>query len=187
MDKCKICDNTFPRKYRKKGIKQIYCSKKCRYKDAYSNKTCLTCKKTFEHNFFSKKSILFCTLSCMQRNPCELCGIIIKGRNNVHGKTKKFCSRSCSAFFHRTMKAKVSYVPNGFCGTIKKLGKICCEKCGQEDLQVLCVHHINKNRRDNSMENLQTLCANCHHREHWKDSATRKKHIMLAYLLSKQI
>lgn len=186
MDKCKFCKNVFPRKYRKKGIKKIYCSKKCRYADSYLIKFCQTCKKEFKHNFFSKKSSLFCSLACIQRHPCELCGTIIKGRSKIHGKTKVFCSRSCSAFFYRTMKAKISYVPNGFCSTIKRLGEICCEKCGQKDIDFLCVHHINKNRRDNTMENLQTLCANCHHREHWKDSASRKKHILLAYRLSKQ-
>lgn len=42
-----------------------------------------------------------------------------------------------------------------------------CEKCGIKDKRVLITHHKNKNREDNRLENLQTLCRNCHAIEHY--------------------
>lgn len=39
-----------------------------------------------------------------------------------------------------------------------------CSRCGfvPEDICQLDTHHINEDHRDNSPENLVTLCANCH-------------------------
>lgn len=42
--------------------------------------------------------------------------------------------------------------------------KWCCEKCGiGENLNV---HHIDKNRKNNSISNLMLVCFNCHLLEH---------------------
>lgn len=42
----------------------------------------------------------------------------------------------------------------------------CCEGCGinrwRERALSLCLHHINGDRHDNRLENLQLLCPNCH-------------------------
>jgi 5-methylcytosine-specific restriction endonuclease McrA len=59
-----------------------------------------------------------------------------------------------------------------------------CEACETTDTTVLVVHHIDEDRQNNSDENLQTLCSNCHHRTHWTDSAMREKQIRLAHLLA---
>lgn len=42
-----------------------------------------------------------------------------------------------------------------------------CERCGfiPEDLCQLDVHHLNGDHSDNGLENLQTICANCHRLE----------------------
>jgi Zn finger protein HypA/HybF involved in hydrogenase expression len=41
-----------------------------------------------------------------------------------------------------------------------------CEKCGisrwRERSLSLCLHHINGDRHDNRLENLELLCPNCH-------------------------
>ena len=41
-----------------------------------------------------------------------------------------------------------------------------CENCGisrwRERSLSLCLHHINGDRHDNRLENLQLLCPNCH-------------------------
>ena len=37
-----------------------------------------------------------------------------------------------------------------------------CEHCGIADLRVLIAHHIDENRKNNSLENLAWVCHNCH-------------------------
>jgi len=37
-----------------------------------------------------------------------------------------------------------------------------CNKCGIIDKRVLLVHHKDKNRYNNNIENLEVLCWNCH-------------------------
>lgn len=48
-----------------------------------------------------------------------------------------------------------------------------CERCGfiPKDKCQLDVHHIDRNNKNNNIENLLTLCANCHRLEHKKDRA----------------
>lgn len=187
MDKCKMCSSQFKRKYRKKGKPQIYCSRKCRYLDSYVQRQCVTCKKQFTKNILSKKSDHFCSLSCIQRYPCQLCGQIITGRIKFQSGEKKFCGRACASFFNQTLKSTLEYIPNGFAKSIKDHGKIICNNCGIEDIQVLVVHHLNRNRKDNSLENLETLCANCHHKIHWGKGIKRMKYVQLAHMIVKYI
>jgi 5-methylcytosine-specific restriction endonuclease McrA len=52
-----------------------------------------------------------------------------------------------------------------------------CEKCGEEDPEVLIVHHNDLDRRNNKLGNLVVLCANCHvkvHRGHRRTERLRK-------------
>lgn len=42
--------------------------------------------------------------------------------------------------------------------------KTACECCGRKDR--LAIHHINEDWQDESPENLQTLCVNCHQQWH---------------------
>lgn len=46
----------------------------------------------------------------------------------------------------------------------KPIQKLVCERCGfiPEDSCQLDVHHIDGNHENNSLDNLQILCANCH-------------------------
>lgn len=187
MDKCKLCDNVFKRKYRSKGILQEYCSRKCKYADAYVDKTCFTCGKLFTKNRLSKKSDIYCCLACIQRHPCQLCGKTITGRVTFQSGNKKFCGRSCAAFVNRTLKSNIQYMPNGFAKSLKDHGKIICNRCFNDDMQVLVVHHIDKNRKNNAVDNLETLCANCHHKTHWGESDKRLKCIQLAKMIVKHI
>ena len=41
-----------------------------------------------------------------------------------------------------------------------------CERCGANSS--LCLHHIDGDRTNNSLENLLTVCAACHTRLHWE-------------------
>lgn len=41
-----------------------------------------------------------------------------------------------------------------------------CISCGYSNISALEVHHIDKNRQNNDLSNLEILCANCHTLEH---------------------
>lgn len=58
-----------------------------------------------------------------------------------------------------------------------KLGliKSKCAKCGYTDIQALQVHHIDRNRKNNNLDNLQVLCCNCHRLEHYEEMLHLKK------------
>jgi len=42
----------------------------------------------------------------------------------------------------------------------------CCRKCKYMIVEALEVHHIDKNRSNNSLSNLVILCCNCHRLVH---------------------
>jgi len=95
-----------------------------------------------------------------------------------------FCSRKCSNFVHRTLNSKIAYMAKGYARSIKDHGKIICNRCGYDDINVLIVHHLDSNRLNNEITNLETLCANCHHKIHWGDSEKRLKCAQLALMIS---
>jgi predicted HNH restriction endonuclease len=82
------------------------------------------------------------------------------------------------------MNGEKNYTVKGFAETIKKRGKILCEECSVEDIYVLQVHHLDENRKNNSPDNLKTLCANCHCRTHWGNSQKRERDISIAIRLA---
>ncbi len=41
-----------------------------------------------------------------------------------------------------------------------------CNRCGFSDIRALEVHHIDRDRSNNKLNNLEILCANCHSIEH---------------------
>jgi hypothetical protein len=46
-----------------------------------------------------------------------------------------------------------------------------CERCGFNDHEAaIIVHHKDRNRMNDSIENLEVLCANCHAIEHWGET-----------------
>lgn len=47
---------------------------------------------------------------------------------------------------------------------VQKYKKEACEKC--QSSHELQVHHIDRNWKNNEPENLMTLCASCHAKEH---------------------
>ena len=178
MSNCLTCDATFKLHYRRGGVKQKFCSKACSYQANYETRTCKTCKVQFRANKLIRKGE-YCSVECTQRNPCLGCGELITGRNKMNGGFRKYCSRKCASI-HKATFGEKNYVVKGFAQTYKKFGKICCERCQIENQFVLQVHHKDENKTNNNIENLETICANCHVLEHWGESARRQEVVRIA-------
>lgn len=96
---------------------------------------------------------------------------IIDKPSKIH--LRKFCSVSCQVKYHWEIKPKErpreshNRYKNGS-GIYREEALKChgekCQKCGASDN--IEIHHKDKNRKNNNMENLQVLCRDCHHREH---------------------
>lgn len=44
-----------------------------------------------------------------------------------------------------------------------------CNRCGYDkNVAGLAVHHIDHNRANNDLSNLEVICGTCHHIEHWE-------------------
>lgn len=142
---CKICNNKFYAKPRhiKLGWGK-YCSKKCQYQSQYTgiNIKCETCDKDIYRTKGelkkSKSKKYFCSKSCfcIWKNKT-----IFYGKNHANWKTGENAYRSV------IIRAKIKPI---------------CKICGHKDKRVIEVHHIDKNRKNNSINNLVWLCRNCH-------------------------
>lgn len=69
---------------------------------------------------------------------------------------RQFCSRSCA-----NSRSKGSVTRKAYSRRARKFLKPKCEACGATRFRQ--AHHLNEDWTDNRPENLQTLCAYCHH------------------------
>lgn len=147
---------------------------------------CTICRKQFyaRPSFLKVGWGLYCSMRCKgvdQKNgsevQCATCGkILYRTPRNFNRKstTKKFfCNKSCLAIW----KNKTIFVGSGhplwksgkasYRNTMLRNGKSpICTACGFNDVRALLVHHIDRNRQNNTHQNLKWLCHNCHYLEH---------------------
>jgi hypothetical protein len=137
--KCKICDKSIYRRpfEIKKNKGRVFCSNNC-----YG-------------------------IACRKEHPCVICGKPI-----LAGLHKNTCSRVC-ANKHRTgikyklnrPKDKAHYNKGLKLRLLKQRGRK-CERCSYNKYQVLQIHHKDRSRENNELENLELICPNCHAEEH---------------------
>jgi hypothetical protein len=119
------------------------------------------------------KGNMFCSITCYgiacrKEKPCIVCGAPI-----LAGANKKTCSRAC-ANRHRAgieykmhqPKSKVKYYKALKSRLLKARGNM-CEICGYARFEILEVHHKDRDRINNSLDNLELICPNCHSEEHF--------------------
>lgn len=51
-----------------------------------------------------------------------------------------------------------------------------CERCDYDKREILVVHHKDRNRKNNVLENLELICPNCHGEEHYLENSWLNKH-----------
>jgi len=109
--------------------------------------------------------------SCRLEIPCLICQKPI-----LSGANKKTCSRGCAnksrtgikynRGSNRPLKAKVTTSRLLKKRLMVERGKQ-CERCLYTIFQILQVHHRDRNRDNNTLNNLELLCPNCHASEHY--------------------
>ena len=124
-----------------------YCSVKCRALSQQRGKmvVCFTCKK---ESYKSPKALTgsksrkwFCSKSCqtLWRNSIFI--------GEKHGNWKG----GENSYRERLLHTKVEQI---------------CLFCKLNDIRILAVHHLDRNRQNNKLENLVWLCLNCHYLAH---------------------
>ena len=140
------------------------------------NTQCLVCTKRIyrrpgilEHSNGRAYCSSFCYGHASRREtPCTVCGSPILASAN-----KKTCSRACAnknrTGIHYTGRAPKDKVKTQRILKVRLFlirGKQ-CEHCSFSIHQVLQVHHKDRDTSNNTIENLEILCPNCHASEHY--------------------
>lgn len=144
------------------------------------NTECVVCAKAIYRRpgeFKTNQGNVFCNQGCYglsirKEHPCLVCGTLI-----LAGANSKTCSRGC-ANRHRTgIKYKLNRprdkVRNQRSLKIRLLDQrgVCCERCCCDVIEILIVHHRDRNREHNELTNLELLCPNCHAKEHYSKNS----------------
>lgn len=147
--------------------------------------SCGICKK----EFYGKPSHIllgyckYCSNKCKREAQktgqylyCHICNKKIwRTPKDIHRSESGyfFCSRNCSmSWKNSVLRSGVNHpLWQGGTSIYRRLkeansDKITCEHCGIKDIRVLVVHHIDENRQNNELVNLQWLCRNCHYLVH---------------------
>ena len=114
-------------------------------------------------------------ISCRKESPCTVCGKLILASLN-----KKTCSRSC-ANTHRTgIKYQINRPRDKVASQraikirVMQERGIKCERCGYDKKEVLQIHHKDRNKNNNIVDNLELICPNCHFEEHYLEKSWLK-------------
>jgi hypothetical protein len=141
---CDFCSREFKKKKSQLKLSaKHYCSIHCSEQGRRKGKTiqCFTCDKL---TYKSLKDL----------------------KNSKSGKY--FCSQICSnVWIGKQQRAGNNPNWTGGLSSYKILlkrtkSKQVCNLCGKDNLKMLCVHHLDRNRKNNNMQNLIWLCRNCH-------------------------
>ena len=137
------------------------------------NTKCKTCGKAiYKRPAQINSGRIFCSMKCYgldnrKENPCVVCGKLIMSQFN-----KKTCSRGCANKHRAGIKYRLNQ-PRDKVKTLRALkikllkvrgGK--CERCGYDKIEIIEVHHKDRNTNNNDLSNLELICPNCHREEH---------------------
>ncbi len=150
----------------------------------HPNTKCIVCGRSIYRRpaeIEKNQNRVFCSQTCYgisnrKETPCIVCGTHI-----LSGANKKTCSRSCA----NKNRIGVQYKINSPRDKAKSQQALKirllddrrrkCERCKYSKYQILEVHHKNRNREDNRLENLALMCPNCNAEEHLLEKSRLNK------------
>lgn len=156
---------------------------------------CLACRASFNAKTSELKrgNAKFCSRACGHKSAehqyvhttnhtCSQCQIPFYRRKSSDKNSKSghyFCSRSCKDTAQKIggiVDIQPSHYKTGVSSyhkkAIEQLG-IECQRCGYHKYPICVVHHKDRNRQNNSIENLEVLCSRCHDEDHFLNSDGR--------------
>jgi len=149
---CIRCEATFYAKPRHLKIGWgKYCSQKCQFAAQRNGSyvQCAACKKkvyrTPRHFKHSNSGRFFCD---------KACHAVWKNKYAISGENHPRWINGKNAYRNIMKRAGVPPI---------------CRDCKIEKFKVLLVHHKDRNRENNNLDNLVWLCHNCHFLEHYND------------------
>lgn len=186
--KCEWCGKQ--KEYKYKSTIKRFCSHKCsnnykwanlRTKKQYIELECPICNKKFQ--IYSKDYrlkhgfIIYCSKKCsyiaLQKGKninCKYCN------KEFYSTRNKFCSKECVQKYKKENYKHKFYEENGYIvqyingynkkGNAKVHRLVMEQYLGRKLLNDEVVHHINENKKDNRIENLQVMTKREHSRMH---------------------
>ena len=152
----------------------------------HPNTQCLVCQKPcYKKKYYINKNIdghVFCSQACYgkfirKEKPCIVCDTPIMAHFN-----KKTCSRACSnksrvgiKYRQGRRKDKVVHASQIKKRLLEERGGL-CERCGFSLTEILIIHHKDRNRNNNDLQNLEFICPNCHAQEHYLEKSWLKRY-----------
>ena len=132
----------------------------------------------------------YCSSKCQHEGmrtgkeiPCHICGKVTYKQEKDLKRSKSglfFCSKSCQTQWRNQLfvgekHANFTTGMNSYRSVLdrNKIPRI-CRLCKTTDARALAVHHIDKNRKNNTLKNLAWLCHNCHFLVHHYDVEREK-------------
>lgn len=171
---CEHCHRDYPIKPYMKPTAR-FCSRSCKAlaQVVHIKKDCEVCAKEFDHISSRCNKAKYCSRQCYHKAQrlkgtveytCKHCSMKFLG---APSHKRVYCSRACVSKSEKSIwKANYTTVRKNM-----KRRKLLteCQRCGySKNLNILGVHHRDRDRNNNELSNLEVLCANCHSEEHNK-------------------
>lgn len=147
------------------------------------NTKCFICAKAIYKRPIElkrNKGRAFCSMACYgiacrKESPCIVCSKpILSGLNRIT------CSRSCSNIHRKGIKYTLNRprdkVSSQRALKVRLIGARGpkCGRCNYNKVEILHIHHKDRDRENNNLDNLELICPNCHFEEHYLEKSWLK-------------
>jgi len=155
-------------------------------------KECLHCGNDFFVPPCKAETGKFCSRACYAgwasengsvQLTCEVCGKVYRRHKSNFRSKGMTCGNKCKGLSYRTSKPVSGDYPAVKSWMRRRDMIKFCNRCKyNENPGILVLHHIDRDRTNNDLQNLEILCPNCHALEHhleikegWGHASTRRK------------